>query len=270
MCASISRPSPTWSATVSTSTSMKGLNCTKRTMRARWEPATSICTPAGVWRIPLISAMVPVAYRSCSVVSSTCGSRCATSRICLSFSIAAVIAAIDVRRPTDSGTISLGNTTSSRNGTRGIRRSSTASAICLDLCSSVAHGRPPGPGRGNPAFERARSDQPRDLVFVENFFLQQGGGQRIELGTIRSQDALRRLVALVEEPGHFLVDDRGRPLADVRGAGQLTPQEDRLRRVVKGEEAHLLAHPPAHDHVASQFGRRLQVVLGAGRTRAEG
>ena len=61
MCASISRPSPTWSATISISTSMKGLNCVKRAMRARCAPATSICTPAGVCRMPLISAMVPMA-----------------------------------------------------------------------------------------------------------------------------------------------------------------------------------------------------------------
>src|ERR1700682_671986 len=233
MCASISRPSPTWSATVSISTSMKGLNWTKRTIRARCAPATSICTPAGVWRMPLISAIVPVVYRSVSVVSSTCGSRWATSKTCLSFSIAAVIAAIEVRRPTDSGTISLGNTTSSRSGTKGIRRSSTTSPMFLDLRSGVAGGRPPGLGRGNAALERARSDQPRDLVLVEDFFLEQGGGQGVELGAGRGQDACRRLVALAEQAGHFLVDDPGGPLADVRVTGELTAQEHGLRRIVK-------------------------------------
>jgi len=52
---------PTWSMIGSTSTSMYGLNWLNRTIRARCDPATSICTPAGVCRMPLISAIVPVA-----------------------------------------------------------------------------------------------------------------------------------------------------------------------------------------------------------------
>ena len=55
----------------------------------------------------------------------------------------------------------------------------------------------------------------------------------------------------------------------MRAPGQLATEENGLRRIIEGEEAHLLAHPPAHHHVARQFRRRFQVVLRAGRDRSQ-
>src|SRR5438552_18048574 len=112
--------------------------------------------------------------------------------------MAAVIAAIDVRRPTERGTMSLGKTTSSRRGTRGMRLSEVSAgpslapcgagsgwgvfcAMVLDLCPGIGDGGFPGLGRGDAALEGPRADQARDLVFVQDFFLQQGIGQRVQL-----------------------------------------------------------------------------------------
>src|SRR2546421_12384949 len=158
--------------------------------------------------------MVPTTNRSESAVSSTCGSFCATRKTCFSRSIAAVMAAIDVRRPTERGTISLGKTTSSRSGTSGSRRvfslppcgaasavfslspCGAASAVfslppcgggsgwgvsfssaMLELCLRVRDGGPERLGDRGAAFQGPRPDQPHDLVFFEHLFLQQRGGE---------------------------------------------------------------------------------------------
>src|SRR5438445_5023909 len=237
--------------------------------------------------------MVPTTNRSESAVSSTCGSFCATRKTCFSRSIAAVMAAIDVRRPTERGTISLGKTTSSRSGTSGSRRvfslppCGAASAVfslppcgggsgwgvfssaMLELRLLVRDGGPERLGDRGAAFQGPRPDQPHDLVFFEHLFLQQRGGEGVQLGAVGAQDRLRRLKSLGEHPGDFFVDDGRRPLADVRIAGQLSAEEDRLRRVVEGEQPHLLAHPPADHHPARQLGRGLEVVLRPGGDAAQ-
>ena len=118
-------------------------------------------------------------------------------------------------------------------------------------------------------FQRARPDQPRDLVLFEHFFLQQRPGEGVQLLPVRGQDGFGRLVALGQQSSDFFIDDGRRPLADVRAPGQLATEENGLRRIIEGEEAHLLAHPPAHHHVARKFRRRFQVVLRAGRDRSQ-
>src|SRR5579864_2777536 len=160
--------------------------------------------------------------------------------------MAAVMAAIEVRLPTERGTIRRGKTTSSRSGTRGRRRSagrgllswsgdgwvSSASVLMPSALSELgapildrrfAEGTVDG-----AALERARADDPGDLVLLQDLLPQQRLGQQFQLGPVGRQDALGRLVALAEQPGHLLVDDGGGALADVRVAGQLPPQEDRV------------------------------------------
>src|SRR5205085_6967895 len=114
-----------------------------------------------------------------------------------------------------------------------------------DLLFGVADRGPEGFWRRHAALERPRSDQPGDLVLLEDFLLEQRGGEHIEFGAVFADDPLRALVALGEHTRDLLIDDRGGALADVRIAGQLAAEEDCLRRVVEGKEAHLLAHPPA-------------------------
>ena len=51
----------------------------------------------------------------------------------------------------------------------------------LDLLPRVGPGGFPGLGRRNAAFQGARPDQPGDLIFIEDFLLEQGGGQGVQL-----------------------------------------------------------------------------------------
>src|SRR3981081_3105600 len=99
----------------------------------------------------------------------------------------------------------------------------------LNLRSRIGHGGPEGLGSRDAPLERPRPDQPRDLVFVQDFLLQQGIGQRVELGPVRGQDVFCRLIALAQDPGDFLIDDARSPLTDVRTPGERADQAYNLR-----------------------------------------
>src|SRR5262249_42508326 len=70
-------------------------------------------------------ATVPVAYRSSAEGSSLAADFWATSNMLLPASIAVSSALMDFGRPTNSGITMCGNTTTSRNGSRGRLRMST-------------------------------------------------------------------------------------------------------------------------------------------------
>src|SRR5438132_1472907 len=139
----------------------------------------------------------------------------------------------------------------------------------------VGVGRNYGPPEGalgcrRSAFEGPGADDPGDLVFLEYFLAEQALGQRVQLGPVRRDDALRCIEPFVQKARDLLVDDAGGALADVRVARQLPAEEDRLRGVIEGEETDLVAHAPAHHHPPGQRGGGLQVVLGTGRDAAQG
>src|SRR5690606_35251325 len=123
--ASLSALRVSTSSTGSTSQAKKGSDCTKVRMRARCRPSTSTFTvPSGRRRCWSTTPIVPISNRSAAPGSSRATWRCATSRSCRSPWLAASSAAIDLARPTKSGTTMCGNTTMSRSGSSGSTRCS--------------------------------------------------------------------------------------------------------------------------------------------------
>src|SRR5260221_7695071 len=122
-------------------------------MRARWLPSTSTCTvPSGSFSIWSMFEMQPILYRSSAAGSSFAADFCATNRMLLPASIAISIALIDFGRPTKSGITMCGNTTTSRDGSRGYSFGAyTISAAMGLLCRRVKRYI----GAGRPASSRA-------------------------------------------------------------------------------------------------------------------
>ena len=80
------------------------------------------------------------------------------------------------------------------------------------------------------------------------------------------QKPVRFVVALLNDAAHFGVDQLGRGLA-VR----LTLEARRKSFILGRHEAkrsQLVAHPPTQDHLASNLGHLLKIVLGTGRYQA--
>lgn len=80
-------------------------------------------------------ATVPSAYRSSAEGSSLEADFCASSRICLSDSMAFSSALMDLGRPTNRGMTICGNTTTSRNGRSGRLVSSVSNSV-VDMVST--------------------------------------------------------------------------------------------------------------------------------------
>jgi hypothetical protein len=97
--------------------------------------------------------MQPIVYMSSATGSSFAADFCATSRILLPASIAISIALMDFGRPTNSGITMCGNTTTSRNGSKGYWVTSEEISSALDMAF--------------PRKMRSRWGQPRAIQAAE-------------------------------------------------------------------------------------------------------
>jgi len=252
---------------------MKGVNCTKRTIRTRWAPPTSICTPAGA-----LAHAVDLGDGAHAVEVGL--TRIVDLRVSLGNQENLLVSvhgcgdgrdrgpAADRERHDELGEDDVVAQWHERN---------PANGRCLGFfwhfytCwPGVRHRTAPCVRRrGRSTLQGAGPDQACDLVFVEDFFFQQRLSKHVELDLVGRKDRLGGLVALIQQTGYFLVDDGGRPLAHVGTPGQLSAEEDGVLRIVEREEAHFFAHPPADHHATSEFRRRLEVVLCPGGDAAE-
>ena len=111
-----------------------------------------------------------------------------------------------------------------------------------------AGGREPGRGVRLRPFERLR--------------LEERLGERVEPFAVVGEQLHRLVVRLADDAPHLVVDPLPSPLGDLRVAGVARAvsvlRQDR-------EEADLVAHAEAADHVARERGRLADVGFGAGR-----
>src|SRR5437667_5290976 len=124
-----------------------------------------------------------------------------------------------------------------------------------------------GPYRGPPCSsrrgsfgERARAEDPRDLLGVQRLALEQRAGERVQLLDVLLEDLPRAGGALDDDPLDLAVDGERGLLAVVLGARDLAAQEDVLLVLAEGERAELVGHTPLADHLAGHLRRLLEVV----------
>src|SRR5215470_2340677 len=122
----------------------------------------------------------------------------------------------------------------------------------------------PGSGRRGSALERRYPKDPRDLLAVQRFALQEGAGERVELLDVRLDHVARPGGAVHHNALDLGVDEDGGLFAEVLGARDLAAEEDVLLALAEGQRAHLLGHAPLADHFAGHLGGFLEVVPGPG------
>src|SRR5882762_6361585 len=144
-------------------------------------------------------------------------------------------------------------------------RSATASPGRFRDFGVWGHFGPPcKSGRGGSFGERARAEDPRDLLGVQRLALEQRAGERVQLLDVLLEDLPRAGGALDDDPLDLAVDGERGLLAVVLGARDLATEEDVLLVLAEGERAELVGHTPLADHLAGHLRRLLEVVTGAG------
>src|SRR2546421_4330934 len=103
-----------------------------------------------------------------------------------------------------------------------------------------------------------------DLLLVQRLACDEGLGERLELLPVLRQKAPRLVVAFVDDAKHFGVDHARRLVAE-RLFRSVSARDTQVRILArrKLDEAELLAHPPARDHLSRDSCRLLDVALGS-------
>src|SRR6185369_15216833 len=144
----------------------------------------------------------------------------------------------------------------------------TASTIRPRRSAAVA-GAPLGGCRGR-AWDAAQG--PQDLVdvgAVERLALEERLGDAMERGDVASEEQLRALVGVHQEPADLGVDLDGRGLRVIHPLGEVAAAEDLFVLLAEGHGTELLAHAPLADHLPGELGGPLDVVAGAGGDASE-
>src|SRR5688572_3107163 len=114
-------------------------------------------------------------------------------------------------------------------------------------------------------FRHATGHHVVDLGGIERFVLEQRLGHRMQDGHVVAQDSFGPLVALVDQPAHFLVDDALRVVGNVLGSRNRVTEEDLFLVLAVRQRTELVREAPARDHAARKLGRVIDVALRAGR-----
>src|SRR5262249_32306206 len=121
-----------------------------------------------------------------------------------------------------------------------------------------------GSGGSGGLLERPSGQDAMNLLAVQRLALEQGPGQRMALFPVPVEELLRPRGGIHHDALALGIDQDGRLLAVVLGAGHFATEEDVLLSLAEGERAHLVRHAPLADHLARHLRGLLEVVAGAG------
>ena len=122
--------------------------------------------------------------------------------------------------------------------------------------------------RKNSRRKRLAFDDHLHFAGIEHLAFQQSAGNAAQRRPVVFEDALGRVVALVDQPANFAVDLDCRIFTEVAMLRDLTAKEDLLILLAESDRTQS-AHAELANHLASQLGSLLNVVAGAGSHRAQ-
>ena len=106
-------------------------------------------------------------------------------------------------------------------------------------------------------------DQHLHFFSIDCFALQQGRGDAMHCVLVRFQNAVRRLVGLVDQAAYFKIDLAGCLFREVPMLGDFAAEEDLLFLLAEGQRTEP-AHAVLADHAAGEVGGVLNIAARAG------
>src|SRR5690348_13643692 len=112
-------------------------------------------------------------------------------------------------------------------------------------------------------FQAVAFEQATHIVCFDHLVLNQLLSNGLEWSAMRAQDLLGLVFKAAYQCAHFLVDEPGRVLAEVRGLRNLPPKERMVPLAIVGDRSEFVAHAPTADHAPRERGSLLKIVFSA-------